>query len=131
MWMVSMVAENEAAATVLVVEDEPLIRMNAVDFLEDEGFRVIEAGSGDEGLARLRQEPEVKVLFTDVHMPGSLDGLELARIAASDFTHVKLLIVSGRAIPDAGNLPEGAHFMAKPYAASAVVAHVRRAVQAS
>ena len=68
---------------ILVVEDEPLLRMTAVDLLEDEGFTVVEAGSGDEGLALLRTIPDIRVLFTDVHMPGSLDGLALARIAAA------------------------------------------------
>ncbi len=113
---------------ILVVEDEPLLRMTAVDLLEDEGFTVVEAGSGDEGLALLRTIPDIRVLFTDVHMPGSLDGLALARIAAAEYRHVRLLIVSGKATPASGALPEGARFLAKPYEVSTVIAHMHRAM---
>ena len=113
---------------ILVVEDEPLLRRTGVDLLEDEGFTVVEAGSGDEGLALLRTIPDIRVLFTDVHMPGSLDGLELARIAAAEYRHVRLVIVSGKATPTPGALPEGARFLAKPYEVSTVIAHMHRAM---
>lgn len=128
--MVGTSTRGTAMATVLVVEDEPLLRMDAVDFLHEEGFLVIDAGSGDEGLVLLRNRPEVMVLFTDIHMPGSLNGLELARIAASDFKHVRLLIVSGRGVPNVTDLPPGAHFMAKPYEVSAVLAHIHEVMRA-
>ena len=128
-----MVSSHDAlrTVTILIVEDEPFLRMEAVDFLSDEGFTVIEASSSDEGLALLRQRPEIRMLFTDIHMPGSMDGLVLARIAAADFAHVRILIVSGKAVPDARALPSGAHFMAKPYEVAAVVAHIHKAVHAS
>ncbi len=114
---------------VLIVEDEPLLRMNAVEILEEEGFTVLEAGSGDEGLERLRERPDIRVLFTDVHMPGGLDGMALARIAAAEYGHVRLLIVSGKAVPEVGELPTGARFMTKPYNVAAIVAHIHHALQ--
>ena len=114
---------------VLVVEDEPLIRMEAVDFLEEEGFTVVEARSADDGLAVLRGRADIRVLFTDVHVPGTLDGIALAWIAASEFGNVRLLVVSGRAAPGPGELPHGAVFLAKPYDASTVVGHVQDAIR--
>ena len=112
------------AGSVLIVEDEPLLRMNAAEILEDEGFVIIEASSGEEGLRWLRQRADIRVLFTDVHMPGALDGLALARMAAAEHCHVQVLIVSGRAAPEPGSMPDGARFMAKPYQAAAIVAHI-------
>ena len=110
---------------VLVVEDEPLVRMHAVDLLEDEGFTVIEAGTGDEGLAFLRARPDIGVLFTDVDMPGSLDGFALAHLASLDFPSVAVLIVSGKAEPAEGQLAPGARFFGKPYRGQAIVDHIR------
>ena len=110
---------------VLVVEDEPLVRMVAVDLLEDAGFAVLEATTGDEGLSMLRTRPDVRVLFTDVDMPGSLDGSALARAAAVDYPHVAVLIVSGKAAPRPGDLPPGARFIPKPYSSRVVVEHIR------
>ena len=125
-----VLAVRDGAGAVLVVEDEPLIRLTAVDLLEDEGFKVIEAGSGDEGLVLLRAHPDIRVLFTDVHVPGSLDGLALAHIAAAEYRHVRLLIVSGRGVPEAHSLPEGASFFLKPYEVSTVIAHVHAGMRA-
>ena len=95
-----------------------------MDFLEGEGFTVLEASSADDGLVVLRDRSDVRVLFTDVHLPGSLDGIALAWIAAAEFDHVRLLVVSGRATPDPGTLPLGTVFLTKPYSPSTVVAHV-------
>ena len=116
---------SAATVVVLVVEDEPLVRMHAVDLLEDEGFTVIEAGTGDEGLAFLHARPDIDVLFTDVEMPGSLDGLALARQTVLHFPGVCVLIVSGRALPTKEQLASGACFFSKPYRGQAIVDHIR------
>ncbi len=97
-----------SAVVVLVVEDEPLVRMFAVDLLEDDGFTVIEATNADEALALLRTRPDVQVLFTDVNMPGSLDGLALARHVATSCPHLTVLIASGQATPRPNEVPKGA-----------------------
>lgn len=124
-------AGGAADGVVLVVEDEPLLRMTAVDILEDSGFTVLEAASGDEGLAMLRARPDVRALFTDVHMPGTLDGVALAWRASSEFPRVGVIIVSGKAAPAADALPPGVLFLPKPYSAAAIVTRIRQAMLAS
>ena len=114
---------------VLVVENEPLIRFDAVDFCENAGFDVHEAGDAEEALKLLRARTDIDVLFTDVHMPGTLDGLALAQIAARDHGHVSLIIVSGRERPDPAVLPAKAVFFAKPYEARHIVEQIHAHLQ--
>lgn len=102
-------------AVVLIVEDEPLVRMMVIELFEDEGFEVLEAADADQALMIFRQRNDVALLFTDVEMPGSLDGYALARWAHDNRPAVKTMIVSGRALPRAGDVPEGAAFVGKPY----------------
>lgn len=124
-----MIDPHKAEAKSLVVviaEDEPLIRMMAVDVLTDEGFEVIEATHADEALAILEaQAANIHMLFTDVHMPGSIDGLELAHHARTHWPWIALLVASGRAKPQADEMPARSRFLSKPYHPSHVVAHVR------
>ncbi len=100
---------------VLLVEDEPLVRMDAADVLENAGFEVIEAA--DAGAARevLERRPDIHVLFTDVQMPGPMNGLDLAWLVHNHRPHVCLVITSGHLRPDRDRLPERAVFIAKPY----------------
>ena len=102
-------------AVVLIVEDEPLVRMMVIELFEDEGFEVLEAGDADEALGIFGERDDVALLFTDVEMPGSLDGYALARWARINRPAVKTMIVSGRALPRSGDVPEGACFLGKPY----------------
>ena len=92
-------------AVVLIVEDEPLVRMMVIDLFEDEGFEVLEASTADQALAIFGERRDVALLFTDVEMPGTLDGYALAR-----WVHV-----NRRALPRAGDVPDGAAFVGKPY----------------
>jgi len=101
--------------TVLVVEDEPLIRMMAASLAEDEGFLVIEAPNADAAIALLEDHPEIRIVFTDIHMNGSMDGLELVAVAHDRWPPLRFLIVSGEHRPACGEIPEGARFFAKPY----------------
>ena len=114
---------------VLVVEDEPLLRMAAVDILEDAGFLVEEAGSGKEALRVLQAVPGMHVLFTDIHMPDEPDGLTLAHQTTIDFPTMGIVIVSGRAVPLPHEMPTGAVFLPKPYEAHHVVSHIRKATR--
>lgn len=116
-----------AKITVLVVEDEPIIRMNAVALIEDAGFAVIEAGDADEAIMLMEQHPEIKVLFTDIEMPGSMDGLKLAHAVRNRWPPVVMIIASGRLSPQANEMPDDTVFLAKPYTASSVEAALKRA----
>lgn len=99
--------------TVLVVEDEPDVRMLAADALMDAGYTVLEAANSVEAMEILRLDGGVEAVFTDIHMPGRENGLDLAHEVAASWPNVALLITSGRARPD--ELPQGAAFLAKPY----------------
>lgn len=101
--------------TVLVVEDEVLIRMSITDALEDAGFIVIEAGDSGEAIRLFDAEPDIQAIVTDVHMPGPMDGFMFARHAQSLRPDVKALIVSGRFLPAETELSHARRFLSKPY----------------
>ncbi len=114
---------------VLVVEDEPLIRMHAAILLEDEGFEVIEAATARAALAILEKRGgDAAALFTDVDMPGDMNGLELAGIVHSRWPHIALLVTSG-VLRMSGGLPGGGVFLEKPYTSDAPVQIIRRLIQ--
>jgi CheY-like chemotaxis protein len=100
---------------VLIVEDEHLLRMNAVDMIEEAGFDVVEAGSADEAIAILEARPDIHVVFTDIHMPGTMDGLKLARFVRGRWPPIKIVATSGNHVFVDGDLPEGSVFLPKPY----------------
>ncbi|EIM26841.1 MULTISPECIES: response regulator [Microvirga] len=99
---------------VLLVEDEPLVRLTQVDILREAGFWVLEAQDADEAFEILKERPEVSAVLTDVDMPGSLDGFEFARLVAQGWPEVGVLVISGKAFPDEGDLPPSATFIPKP-----------------
>ena len=115
---------EDSRATVLLVEDEFLVRMVGADILTEAGFDVLEAANGDEALTVLKDRADVSVLFTDIDMPGSLNGLELARVTHERWPHVAVLIVSGKVRPGPDDLPPGGHFISKPYQPAAVVRQI-------
>lgn len=92
--------------TVLVVEDEPLIRMMAITLAEDEGFIVFEAQNADAAIVILEDHPEICIVFTDIHMNGSMDGLQLVAFAHDRWPPLRFLIVSGEHRPTQGDIPE-------------------------
>ena len=109
------------AGSILVVEDEALLRMMAVDMFEDAGFAVFSAANGKDAARLLSENASIKGLFTDVEMPGPISGLDLARIAHDLYPHVSILVVSGRIGPSPGDLPPRAKFVGKPYDAKAIL----------
>jgi two-component system, response regulator PdtaR len=114
------------APIILLVEDEPLIRLVASDTLADAGYRTIEACSADEALTLLEAKPETVAVVTDVKMPGSLDGFSLARLVGNRWPNVGIVITSAHALPGDGDLPEHAEFLAKPYQPSLLIEAVRK-----
>jgi two-component system, response regulator PdtaR len=116
--------DNERTV-VLFVEDEPLVRMFGADVLEEAGFEVLEAVDGDAALAVLAARPDIDVLFTDVNMPGSLDGLDLARLVHARRPDIKLLIASGQVRLSEHDIPDAGRFLPKPYAPDAIVREIR------
>ena len=113
---------------VLVVEDEGFVRLMAVAMLEDAGFEVLEAGTADEAWGVLeRRFSDVSVLFTDVDMPGSMNGFDLAGRVAECWPHIRLVITSGRHWPDNDSLPDNGQFVHKPYHMSQVMSAVASA----
>lgn len=109
---------------ILIVEDDPLVRMVAADTLQDAGYRVIEATDADEALVLLDARPDVRAMVTDVRMPGELDGIGLSIIVAERFPAVGIVVVSGHALPQKGDLPAQATFVPKPYYPSQLIAAV-------
>lgn len=109
--------------TVLIVEDEFLIRMVLADTLLDEGYDVIEAGNVLEAVAILGQR-KIDAVITDVDMPGGLSGLDLARMISDTRIHVPVIIASGRLRPCPEELPGDAVFVAKPYRMDVISAMV-------
>ena len=99
---------------VLVVEDEMVLRMRAVDIVEDAGFEPIEAVSADEAIQILESRDDISLLFTDIQMPGSMDGLKLAHAAHSRWPHIKIVLVSGQIAVTGADMPEDSKFFAKP-----------------
>jgi len=121
---------DPAPPTVLVVDDEPLIRLYAVDVLTDAGFEALEAADAEEALALLADNKAITVLFTDINMPGPLNGLELARKVHDLRPDVQLIITSGKERPDRSAIPDRGTFLAKPYQGSVVAALIKSAAQA-
>jgi CheY-like chemotaxis protein len=121
--------EGTHRAVVLVVEDEPLVRLLAVDVLEEEGFEVLEAATAPAALALLAKRPEVQALFTDIDMPGGMNGLELAQVVHERYPHIALVVTSGVFRVGASRLPDDGVFLQKPYHASAPVRLIRELIR--
>lgn len=119
-------SSSPSARTVLVVEDEILIRMLAADSLEDSGYRVLEAADAAEALRILEEHEEVDVLFTDVNMPGPMDGIDLAGMMHDRRPDLGLIITSGRGTPDLARLPLSSIYLAKPYRPHQLAAAVEK-----
>jgi hypothetical protein len=123
-------SDNHSSPVVLVVDDEPLIRLNATGALNDAGCRTYEAGEAEEAMNIIARHPEISVLFTDINMPGQDDGLALAGKVHLARPDIQLIITSGRERPQASAIPDEGRFVAKPYdmdvISDLVMTHVRK-----
>src|SRR6266436_7820144 len=101
-------------AVVLVVEDEMLLRMRAVDMVEDAGFTSVEAVNADEAVAILESRSDIALLLTDIQMPGSMDGLKLAHAVHERWPAIRIILVSGQLMPVSIDIPADSRFFGKP-----------------
>jgi two-component sensor histidine kinase/CheY-like chemotaxis protein len=115
---------------VLVVEDEMVLRMRAVDIVEDAGFSPVEAVNADEAIAILESRSDIAVLFTDIQMPGSMDGLKLAHAVHNRWPDIKILLVSGQMKPSDAERPTNSRFFGKPLGVEQMIAELRAMVGA-
>ena len=118
------------AITILVVEDEPLIRMDIADQLQNLGFRVIEAANAREAVAQLDANNDIQVMFTDVDMPGDMDGLMLAAAVRNRWPPIKIIVTSGLRGVLLCDMPNGSRFFGKPYKASDIADAARELLAA-
>jgi CheY-like chemotaxis protein len=116
---------NSETPAILIVEDETLVRLGAVRAIEDAGFEVIEAANADEAIRILENRSDIRVVFTDIHMPGSIDGLKLAHAVRNRWPPIKIIGTSGHHLVSKNDLPEGGRFFAKPYDSTQITNAIR------
>jgi CheY-like chemotaxis protein len=110
---------------ILVVEDDPMVRAVTGDTLEDDGFEVIEAPTGDHALRILQERTDIDVLLTDVEMPGSTDGFQLARTAREMYPRLVIIVVSGGVRSGFSSMAPDARFVPKPYTLRRIIGMIQ------
>lgn len=110
---------------ILVVEDEMLLRMRAIDMVEDAGYLPVEAVDADEALAILQSRSDIALLFTDIQMPGSMNGLQLALAVHERWPRIKIILASGQLKLSESDIPENSRFFGKPLDSTDMVAEIR------
>jgi two-component sensor histidine kinase/CheY-like chemotaxis protein len=125
-----MSTDMTSVPNVLVVEDEMILRMRAVDIVEDAGFCPVEAVNADEAISILESRSDISLLFTDIQMPGSIDGLKLAHAVHERWPSIKIILVSGQVKPPDAERPENSRFFAKPLGVEQMIAELQAMVGA-
>jgi CheY-like chemotaxis protein len=113
------------STSVLIVEDEPFSRFHAVNLVEDAGFIAIEAANADEAIAILESPKDIRIVFTDIDMPGSMDGLKLARAVRERWAPIESILTSGHFDIRQDEIPERGRFFSKPYRDADIIATLR------
>jgi CheY-like chemotaxis protein len=111
-----MQRQASSRPVVLIVEDEALLRWQAAEIVEDAGFDVVEAATADEAITVLETRNDIRLVFTDIQMPGSIDGLRLAHLVKTRWPPVQIIATSGRLRLRDDDLPKGGRYLPKPYA---------------
>lgn len=111
---------------ILVVEDEPLVRMFLTDCLDEAGFKVFEAANADEAISILQARPDVQAVLTDIEMPGSMNGLGLTRVIRGRWPGVGVVVTSGRAQPGFDDVSDAVAFVSKPYLPDTIINVLRK-----
>lgn len=120
--VLAAIVAKEAAPIVLIVEDDLLIRLHAIDMVESAGYDTLDAGNADEAILILVTRSDIHVVFTDIQMPGSMDGLKLAHYVSDCWPPIRIIVTSGGVRLEAYQLPNGSRFLSKLYAAHEVAA---------
>jgi CheY-like chemotaxis protein len=116
---------------VLVVEDEMFTRMDVVEMLRGAGFDILEATNADEAIQMLERNSDIRLVFTDVDMPGSMNGLKLAAAVRDRWPPVRIIATSGHFKIKAGDLPADARFISKPYQPAQIISAVHELTSAA
>src|ERR1700712_3497522 len=119
---------NSVVPNVLIVEDEMVLRMRAVDIVEDAGFCAVEAVNADEAISILESRSDISLLFTDIQMPGSMDGLKLAHAVHDRWPGIKIILVSGQVNPSDEEKPVDSRFFGKPLSQEKMIAELQAMV---
>jgi CheY-like chemotaxis protein len=106
---------SDSPIYVLVVEDEFLSRLHAVNLVEDAGYKAVEASNAEEAIAILEARKDIRIVFTDVDMPGTIDGLKLAHAIRTRWPPIELIVTSGHFHLSDAEMPERGRFFSKPY----------------
>lgn len=117
-----------APPVVLIVEDEMLLRMRAVDMVEDAGYTSVEAVDADEAVTILEARSDIALLFTDIQMPGSMDGLRLAHAVHERWPPIKIILVSGALKLAKSDIPPDSRFFGKPLEAKEMIAEMQEMI---
>src|SRR3954469_13086864 len=125
-----MTIASIAVPNVLIVEDEMVLRMRAVDIVEDAGFRAVEAVNADQAMSILESRSDISLLFTDIQMPGSMDGLKLAHAVHDRWPAIKIILVSGQVNPSDAERPADSGFFGKPPSDDQMIAELQAMVGA-
>jgi two-component sensor histidine kinase/CheY-like chemotaxis protein len=125
-----MAIGSTAVPNVLIVEDEMVLRMRAVDIVEDAGFRAVEAVNADQAISILESRSDISLLFTDIQMPGSMDGLKLAHAVHDRWPGIKIILVSGQVNPSEAERPAESRFFGKPLSVERMIIELQAMVGA-
>lgn len=120
--------QPDPVANVLVVEDEMVLRLRAVDIVEDAGFTAVEAVNADEALTILESRSDISLLFSDIQMPGSMDGLKLAHAVHERWPAIKIILVSGQVKLSDTDRPADSRFFGKPLEMKRMIAELQEMV---
>jgi CheY-like chemotaxis protein len=118
--------EADVRPVVLIVEDEPIQRMNTADMLEEAGFRAVEAANAKQAILILESHPDIRVVLSDVDMPPGMDGMELVALVRDRWPPIALILVSGQLTVSNVRLPQDALFFSKPFRPTELIAAVSR-----
>ena len=123
-----MSTDRPGVPNVLIVEDEMVLRMRAVDIVEDAGFQPVEAVNADQAISILESRSDISLLFTDIQMPGSMDGLMLAHAVHDRWPAIKIILVSGQVNPSEAEKPADSRFFGKPLSVENMISELQAMV---